>query len=473
MPRRANPSYPRPVTTPTRSSRARRVPTAPDAPASTSLTGSADTVPSDAAAPVKRVRAPKRSKVDAPGGPKAHDHPGQGDPDGGVGEVHELLVAAVEEAARLLDADGAMVYLIDPATGRLRFAHDAGIRSRRSREWVRSIDLPVGVGLFGQAVAERGVVLTGDYLADPAFAHAEDTDRVVARHRHPLDGGGTARRRGDRLRGDGHLLVPRRRIQPVRHRARPRARRPCRGGHGQRPAHRGPGRVATRARRPRRRRAVPARDRGPDQRRHGPPGGPPAGRRRGRPPARRRRCADRPDRPDQRAPALGLRLRGGPPGHDGVAGRPGRDDRPGRVGSGGRHRAGVLDGRLHQRHAVRSRPRRGQLRGRVGRPLGHGRAPHRRERSVRQPDDLHQPARRLGRERQPRPRGDRRPGRHHDPDGPAVRRARPVARRPWPGAPRPSRRCARSPRGSRSCASRPRSSRTSSPRPAAWSRRTA
>ena len=179
MPRRANPSYPRPVTTPTRSSRARRVPTAPDAPASTSLTGSADTAPSDAAAPVKRVRAPKRSKVDAPGGPKAHDHPAQGDPDGGVGEVHQLLVAAVEEAARLLDADGAMVYLVDPATGRLRFAHDAGIRSRRSREWVRSIDLPVGVGLFGQAVAERGVVLTGDYLADPAFAHAEDTDRVV------------------------------------------------------------------------------------------------------------------------------------------------------------------------------------------------------------------------------------------------------------------------------------------------------
>ena len=60
--------------------------------------------------------------------------------------MHELLVAAVDEAARLLDADGAMVYLVDPATGHLRFAHDAGIRSRRSREWVRSIDLPVGVG---------------------------------------------------------------------------------------------------------------------------------------------------------------------------------------------------------------------------------------------------------------------------------------------------------------------------------------
>ena len=71
----------------------------------------------------------------------AAPHPGT-DPDGGSGDVHELLKAAVDEAARLLDADGAMVYLIDPATGHLRFAHDAGIRSRRSRNWVRSIDLP-------------------------------------------------------------------------------------------------------------------------------------------------------------------------------------------------------------------------------------------------------------------------------------------------------------------------------------------
>ena len=88
------------------------------------------------------------------------------------------MTAAVEEAARLLDADGAMVYLVDETTGHLRFAHDAGIRSRRSRDWVRSIDLPVGVGMFGLAVGERKVVLTPDYLEDPAFTHAEETDRV-------------------------------------------------------------------------------------------------------------------------------------------------------------------------------------------------------------------------------------------------------------------------------------------------------
>ena len=101
------------------------------------------------------------------------------DPDGGRGEVHDLLTKAVEEAARLLEVDGAMVYLLDPETNHLYFAHDAGIRSARSRRWVRSINLPVGVGMFGRAVAERAVVVTGNYLADTSFRHADDPDHVV------------------------------------------------------------------------------------------------------------------------------------------------------------------------------------------------------------------------------------------------------------------------------------------------------
>src|SRR5687768_13592100 len=100
-------------------------------------------------------------------------------PDGGVGGIHELLSVAVEEAARLLDADGAMVYLIDPATGNLRFAHDAGIRSERSREWVRGLELAPGTGMFGRALIERAVVVTNDYQNDPSFRHATQTDRVV------------------------------------------------------------------------------------------------------------------------------------------------------------------------------------------------------------------------------------------------------------------------------------------------------
>src|SRR5688500_17068082 len=101
------------------------------------------------------------------------------DPDGGAGGIHELLSVAVEEAARLLDADGAMVYLIDPATGNLRFAHDAGIRSERSREWVRGLELAPGTGMFGRALVERAVVVTNDYQNDPSFRHATQTDRVV------------------------------------------------------------------------------------------------------------------------------------------------------------------------------------------------------------------------------------------------------------------------------------------------------
>jgi PAS domain S-box-containing protein len=101
------------------------------------------------------------------------------DPDGGNGRIHDLLTAAVEEAARLLDADGAMVYLTDPTTGRLRFAHDAGIKSARSREWIRTIELAPGVGMFGRAVAERSVVLTTEYGSDTSFRHAKSADRVV------------------------------------------------------------------------------------------------------------------------------------------------------------------------------------------------------------------------------------------------------------------------------------------------------
>jgi PAS domain S-box-containing protein len=140
--------------------------------------------PPAVATPIKARRSSRASPSDAPASQARADNapdrfvPGQ-DPDGGRGDVHELLTAAVEEAARLLDADGAMVYLLDPATNHLRFAHDAGIRSPRSREWVRSIDLPVGMGMFGRAVAERAVVITGNYLDDASFDHAEEPDRVV------------------------------------------------------------------------------------------------------------------------------------------------------------------------------------------------------------------------------------------------------------------------------------------------------
>jgi PAS domain S-box-containing protein len=122
----------------------------------------------------RRPADPRPHRVEKAASPAAPS-----DPDGGTGRIHDLLTAAVEEAARLLDADGAMVYLTDPSTGRLRFAHDAGIKSARSREWIRTIELAPGVGMFGRAVAERSVVLTTEYGSDTSFRHARSADRVV------------------------------------------------------------------------------------------------------------------------------------------------------------------------------------------------------------------------------------------------------------------------------------------------------
>lgn len=89
-----------------------------------------------------------------------------------------LLQHAVEEAARLLEADGAMVYLAD-TDGRLSFAVDAGIRKAEARSLIRDMRLPVGTGMFGTAVASGEVVVTGDYRKDKRFRHSETADRIV------------------------------------------------------------------------------------------------------------------------------------------------------------------------------------------------------------------------------------------------------------------------------------------------------
>ncbi len=93
-------------------------------------------------------------------------------------ETHALLARAVEEVARLLDADGAMVYLVDDDR-RMRFAVDAGIRNPEARRLIRDLSLPVGVGLFGHAVATGEVVVSGDYPHDERFAHTDIADRIV------------------------------------------------------------------------------------------------------------------------------------------------------------------------------------------------------------------------------------------------------------------------------------------------------
>lgn len=94
-------------------------------------------------------------------------------------DVQALLTRAVDEAARLLNADGAMVYLVDPDEGRLRFAVDAGIRNPEARQLIRDLSLPVGVGLFGHAIATGEVVVSGDYRRDKRFPRSEVADRIA------------------------------------------------------------------------------------------------------------------------------------------------------------------------------------------------------------------------------------------------------------------------------------------------------
>ena len=88
-----------------------------------------------------------------------------------------MLSHAVEEAARLLQADGAMVYLVDD--GLMRFAVDAGIRNPEAQQLIRDLALPIGVGLFGHAVASGELVASGDYRRDTRFAHSPIADRIV------------------------------------------------------------------------------------------------------------------------------------------------------------------------------------------------------------------------------------------------------------------------------------------------------
>src|SRR4029079_1027399 len=91
----------------------------------------------------------------------------------------ELLKGAVTEVARLLQADGAMIYLVDEASEKLRFAYDAGITDRRGRRLIRDLILPIGVGMFGTTVSRRQLTVTDDYPADKRFEHSPVADEIV------------------------------------------------------------------------------------------------------------------------------------------------------------------------------------------------------------------------------------------------------------------------------------------------------
>ena len=78
----------------------------------------------------------------------------------------ELLRDVVNEAARLLGSSGAVIDLVDPASGEVRWAHDAGIEPETRVRWRQH-----AAGMDGvlTAIRTRSVVLADDYAADGRF----------------------------------------------------------------------------------------------------------------------------------------------------------------------------------------------------------------------------------------------------------------------------------------------------------------
>nr|MBA2556458.1 GAF domain-containing protein [Chloroflexota bacterium] len=131
-----------------------------------------------------------------------------------------------------------IVYLLDPNGARLRWAHDAGISNDTERGWVRELEMPLGVGMFGRATQERRVLITGDYLPDPKFAHGADPDRVAREVGirsmvvAPMDAAAGP------LGALGALCHARGRLRRERCGANQGARRPCCARHPECAAHR-------------------------------------------------------------------------------------------------------------------------------------------------------------------------------------------------------------------------------------------
>ena len=103
--------------------------------------------------------------------------PGRPAPESGAHPRTEtLLHAPTLEVVRLLGADGALVFLLDDSGTELRFAEEASAVGPGHEHRLHRIRLRVGQGMFGKAVADRAIEVTGGYLDDARFEHAELAD---------------------------------------------------------------------------------------------------------------------------------------------------------------------------------------------------------------------------------------------------------------------------------------------------------
>ena len=383
-----------------------------------------------------------------------------------------LLRAAVEEAARLLDADGAMVYLVDQETGNLRFAHDAGHQEPpQSRVGPRRRPRHPGPGCS----AGRSPSVP---WSSPTTTPTTPRSRTPRPRTGSSPTSASARWSWRPLRARRRGLWRARHVQPAAgglrsgaDRPRPLARRPRRRGDRQHAPDRRPRPVPRPAGRAGRGRAQPARDQRPHLGRLGPVRRPAACRRRGGPAARAPTApasisSTRDPACSRWAYASGALK----PDDIGLAGRSGRDAGPGRVRSGGRHRS-ARSGPATTSTTIGSRTGWAPTRyvDSAGIRVGHGRAAHRRGRRVRRPDDLHQRAATPGTSRTPTCSARSPPRRPSPSPVPGSSTSSTGRARASPVGPRRSRPCARSPPGSRPCATRPTSSRRSSSWPVGWS----
>jgi PAS domain S-box-containing protein len=94
-------------------------------------------------------------------------------------EPTEVLQRIVDDALRLLRADDAHMTLLAEGTDYLVPAVLAGGTDEATRDWLASMEFPLGGGINGLAASERRVFWTPDYLADERIPQTEE-DRDVA-----------------------------------------------------------------------------------------------------------------------------------------------------------------------------------------------------------------------------------------------------------------------------------------------------
>ena len=83
-----------------------------------------------------------------------------------IRETDDLLQHVADEAARLLDSEGAIIDVLDPISGSIAVGYVAGIDPDRADRWAGS---RVGEDIVRRALAGRAPLFTPDYLDDERF----------------------------------------------------------------------------------------------------------------------------------------------------------------------------------------------------------------------------------------------------------------------------------------------------------------